>query len=148
MFSVSAEPVVAFVDAVRSVLTRDTTLMALVSGVYGHLSETAAVSYPYLVLGQRSTDGDAGAMQTAGTIVTLQIDGWSSAKGPYEIERIGSRVFALLERRKGFDVSGFAVIQGSLHRASGFYDFEYDDQTPQNSLYRLMQQWTVELHES
>jgi hypothetical protein len=148
MYAVSAEPTIAVVDAIKAVLDGDATLRAMVTGIYGHVSETAAKAYPYLVLGRRTTDGDAGAMQSAGTIVTVQIDGWSSAKGPYEIEAIGSRVFRLLERRAGFEVPGFAVVAQSLHRESGFYDVEFDETMPQRSLYRLMQMWTVEIHES
>src|SRR4051812_10974107 len=104
MFSVSAEPVVAFVDAFRAPIAADAQLLAgavnarPLVGIYGHVSEAARVNYPYLVLGQRTVDGNAGAMQRAGQIITLQLDGWSNAKGPFEIQAIGSRVFALMER--------------------------------------------------
>ncbi len=148
MFAVSAEPIVAFVDAFKGVLSADATLSALVTGVYGHLSEAARVSYPYLVLGHRSADGNAGAMGIAGDVVTLQLDGWSDAKGPYQMEAIGSRVYVLMERRRGFRVPGFVPLDGSLHREMGEYFDEPDDSKPGSKLYRMVQRWTVEIHEA
>lgn len=154
MYAIAAEPVVAFADAFRAPLVSDPLLLTggtswrALTGVFGHLADTARVSYPYLVLGQRTVDGDAGAMQVAGHLITLQIDGWSDAKGPFEIEAIGSRVFALMERRPGFRVSGFAIVHGSLHREFGDYFPEPDPDKPGSLLYRLVQRWTVELHES
>lgn len=154
MFSVSAEPVIAFVDAFKAPLAADALLLAGATnvrplvGVYGHVSEAARVSYPYVVLGQRTLDGNAGAMQRAGNIVTLQLDGWSDAKGPFEIQAIGSRIFAVMERRCGFSVPGFDVIDGSLHREFGDYYDEPDDDKPGSKLYRMVQRWTVELHEA
>lgn len=153
MFTVSADPTVAFVDAFKAPIAADAVLLAgatnvrALVGVYGHLSEAARVSYPYLVLGQRTVSGDAGTMQRAGHFVTLQLDGWSDAKGPFEIQSIGSRVFALMERRQGFSVPGFDVVAGSLHRElAEIYD-EPDEDKPGSSLYRMVQRWTVELHE-
>lgn len=154
MFTVSAEPLVAFVDAFRAVVAADAVLLAgqtnvrSLVGVYGHVTEAARQAFPYLVLGQRTVDGDAGAMQNAGVLVTLQIDGWSDAKGPFEIQAIGSRVYALMERRAGFTVPGFAVVAGSLHRAYGDYFDEVDEDKPGARLYRMVQRWTVEIHES
>lgn len=154
MFSVSAEPVIAFVDAFKAPIAADAQLLAGATnvrplvGVYGHVSEAARVGYPYVVLGQRTVDGNAGAMQRAGAIVTLQLDGWSDAKGPFEIQAIGSRIVALMERRAGFTVPGFDVIAGSLHREFGDYSDEPDDDKPGSKLYHMVQRWTVELHEA
>lgn len=154
MFTATAEPVVGVVDAVRAVLVADPVLLAgatnvrALVGVYGHLSEAARVAYPYLVLGRRTADGNEGAMQRSGSQVTLQIDGWSDAKGPYEIERIGSRVFALLDRRQGFSVPGFEVLDGSLHREFSEYFDEPDEDKPGARLYRMVQRWTVIVHEA
>lgn len=153
-FTATREPVIAFVDAVKTVLAADAVLAAgatnvrAVAGIFGHLPEAARTSYPYLVLGQRTVSGDAGTMQRAGALITLQIDGWSDAKGPFEIESIGSRVFALLERRRGFAVPGFDVVDGSLHREFGDYFDEPDEDKPGARLYRMVQRWTVEVHES
>mgnify|MGYP001588809245 FL=1 len=107
MFAVSAEPTQAFVDAIALRLTADNdakhpqSLRSLLGGtmkVYAHLSEIARVAYPYVVLGRRGLDRHAGAMSLPGANVTLQLDGWSNYKGPYEMARILSRVSVLLER--------------------------------------------------
>jgi len=145
MFAVATDPLIGFVDAVRAALTADTTLSALVTGVYGHVSEAARVAYPYLVLGRRSDAGDAGAMGVSGHRVTLQIDGWSDAKGPYAIEAIGARVFAVLERRP-IQVGGFEVVSGSLHREMSEVFDEPDEDKPGARLYRLVQMWSCEIH--
>lgn len=153
-FLVTAEPIIAFVDAFKAPIAADANLLAgstnvrAIAGIFGHISEAARVAYPYLVMGRRSADGDAGAMQTAGHLVTLQLDGWSDAKGPFEIEAIGSRVYALMERRAGFMVPGFAVIAGSLHREFVEYYDEPDEDKPGSLLYRMVQRWTVEIHEA
>lgn len=148
MFSVSAEPVTAFVDAFTAALVTDAAYAALVTGTYGHVTEAAAATFPYVVIGTRSVNGDAGAMQVAGSRVSLQLDGWSDTKGPYTVQLIGSRIAAVMERRRGFSVPGFAVVDGSLHREMSEYLSEFDAERPQHSLYRLVQRWTVEIHES
>jgi hypothetical protein len=153
-FTVSQEPVVAFVDAFKAPIASDAVLLAGATnvrplvGVYGHVSEAARVTYPYVVLGQRTVNGDAGAMQRAGALITLQLDGWSDAKGPFEIQAIGSRIYALMERRAMFRVPGFEVIDGSLHREFAEYYDEPDDDKPGSKLCRMVQRWAVEIHES
>lgn len=147
MFTVTAEPTQAFTDAVSSRLKADTTLMALVVGVYAHLSEAARVAYPYLVLGRRHLERNAGAMSLPGANVSLQIDGWSSYKGPYEMGRILSRVSVLLERHP-LVVSGFAPVDGSLTcELSEVFD-EPDEDKPGSRLYHGVQRWMVEIHEA
>jgi hypothetical protein len=84
MFLVTADPTTAFADAIKTILSADAALSALVEGVFGHVSETAAQDYPYVVLSRTSADGNAGAMGIAGHLVSLQVDAWSNAKGPYE----------------------------------------------------------------
>ena len=106
---VTGSPVEAFVDGVRAVLVADATLTALVTGVYGHLSEAARVAYPYVVLGRRSRQTDVGTMQRAGSRVGVQIDTWSARKGSHEAEVIGSRIVFLLERAR-IGVSGYALV--------------------------------------
>jgi hypothetical protein len=145
---VSADPTVAFVDAFKAPLAADTVLSGALTGIFGHLSEAARTNYPYLVLGRRSNDGDAGAMGKAGHRIALQVDGWSDGKGPFEIEQIGSRVFALMERRTGFTVPGFTVIEQSLHREFAEIFDEPDEDSPDKKLYRTVQRWVCEIHES
>ena len=148
MFTVTADPTVAFVDAVKSRLTADATLMALVTGVYGHLSEAARTAYPYLVLGRR-TSGDiigGGAMGLGGNTATLQIDGWSDAKGPFAMSAIASRVYVLLERQTPA-MAGFAWVMNSLTREMQEIFDEPDEDKPGARLYRMVQRWTAEIHE-
>lgn len=145
-YPVTGSPVTAFADGVRTLLQADATLTALVTGVYGHLSEAARTAYPYVVLGRRSRAGDAGAMQTAGSVVTLQLDVWSDAKGPYPVQQILSRIVVLLERRP-VTVTGFTVIEGSVTCEFEEIDDEPDEDTPGARLYHGVQRWQAEIHD-
>lgn len=108
-------PVQVFVDAVRRALLADATVAALVSSrVYGYVPEVSRTDFPYVVLGNRTADRDAGAMQQPGTNVTLQLDGWSDRKGASEMETILSRISALFERQTLSLSGGFEMIAGSL----------------------------------
>ena len=57
--SVTGDPTQALVDAMRTALTGDATLMATVTAVVGKLSEASRTVPPYLVLGRRHHSGDA-----------------------------------------------------------------------------------------
>lgn len=145
MFTVSADPTVAFVDAVKTRLAADTTLAALVTGIYGHLSQAARTAYPYVVLGRRTSDGSSGAMGLPGGIVSLQVDVWSDAKGPYAATVICSRMYTLLERHP-LTVTGFDLVAGSLHREMQDVFDEFDSDSPDRVLYHGVQRWTAEIH--
>ena len=148
-FTVTADPTIAFVDAVKTRLSADATLAALVTGIYGHLSEAARVAYPYLVLGRR-TSGElvgGGPMGLDANQVSLQIDGWSDGKGPYAMSVIGSRVYAVLERWTPA-IPGFVMVTGSLTREMQEVFDEPDEDKPNARLYRLVQRWTAEIHEA
>lgn len=147
MFTVTADPTVAFVDAFKTVLSADTGLTTLVTGIYGHLSEAARIAYPYVVLGQRTRLNDAGAMQIAGSQLALQVDVWSDDKGPFAASRILSRIYVLLERRP-LVVPGFLCLPGSLTcELSEIFD-EPDEDKPGSRLYHGVQRWVAEIHES
>lgn len=146
MFTVTADPTVAFVDAVKSRLSSDTTLSALVTGIYGHLSEAARTSYPYVVLGRRSVPEDAGAMGLPGSMVTLQIDVWSDAKGPYVATHICSRIYTVLERQP-LTVTTFDCLDGSMRREFQEVFDEPDEDSPEKRLYHGVQRWSAEIHE-
>ena len=147
MFTVTAEPTQAFVDAISARLRADTTLMALVTDVLAHLSEAQRTAYPYLVLGRRHLTRDAGAMGLAGGIVELQIDGWSDYKGPLEMQQMLSRVSVLLERQP-LVVTGFDLLRGSLTCTLSDVDDEPDEDKPGARLWHGVQHWTAEIHES
>lgn len=148
MFIVTGEPTQAVLDAVGARLKADTALTALVGGrVYGHVTEAARATLPYLVLGRTSLNRDSGAMQLPGARVTLTIDGWSDYKGPYEMNRILSCVSALFERQP-IRVAGFAVVDGSMTcELSTVFD-EPDDDAPQKRLYHGVQRWVLDVHEA
>src|SRR5687767_9953744 len=99
-YTATASPTQAFVDALKTRLEDDATLMALIEGVYGHVSEAARTAYPYLVIGYRHLDeGQARSMGLAGGNVQVQLDGWSAHKGASEMHTVLSRVRALLQRQ-------------------------------------------------
>jgi hypothetical protein len=142
MFVVTGSPTQAFVDAVKDRLDGDTTLAALVTGTYGHLSEAARVAYPYLVLGQRTLDNEGGAMGLPGGRITLQLDGWSDRKGPSQMHTILSRVRVLLERQT-LRLDGFVMVVGSLTcELEDVFD-EPDEDKPGNRLYHGVQRWVA-----
>ena len=147
MFAVTAEPRAAFRAAISARLHADATLTALVTGIYGHLSEAARVAYPYLVFGSQSMNREAGAMGLPGANVFLQLDGWSAYKGPAEMEDILSRVSVLLERQP-LAVTGFAMVLGSLTCEISDIDEEPDEDKPGSVLWRGMQRWMAEIHEA
>ena len=147
MFTTVGSPIEAFVDGVRAILVADATLTALVTGVYGHLSEAARVAYPYVVLGRRTRQNDAGTMQIGGGHVTLQVDIWSAKKGSHEAEVIGSRIVQVLERAP-VRASGYTVVAGSLSCELDEVFDEPDEDKPGARLYHGVQRWTAEIHES
>lgn len=147
MFTATGSPAQAFVDAIRTALVADAALLALVTGVFGHVSEAARTAYPYIVLGRRNRQTDVGAMQIAGSRVTLQIDVWSAHKGASETHAILSRIAYVLERRN-LPISGFALVQGSLTcELEDVFD-EPDADAPEARLYHGVQRWTAEIHEA
>lgn len=148
MFVVTGSPTQAFVDALRAALTSDVTLMALITGVYGHVSEADRTAYPYLVLGDRHLDeGQARSMAMSGGRTSVQLDGWSAHKGGSEMHAILSRARIVLERRT-LTVLGFSMMAGSL--TCEFEDIldEPDADNPKKTLYHGIQQWVAEIDEA
>lgn len=143
---VTGSPTQAVVDGLKTALEADATLMALVTGVYGHLP-AGRTTYPYVVLGRRSRQNDSGAMQRPGGTVSVQLDVWSSHKGASEALAILSRIVAVLERQD-ITVTGFALVGGSL--TCEFEDVfdEPDEDSPEQVLYHGVQRWTCEVHEA
>ena len=143
-FLVTGSPSQPFVDAIKAALEADTTLMAAIVGVFGHLRDAPRTTYPYLVLGRRGRT-DAGAMQLAGNGVSLQLDGFSDHQGASEMHAMLGHVSRVLERRT-LAVSGFDMVRGSL--TCEFEDVfdEPDSDTPTKRLYHGVQRWTAEIH--
>jgi hypothetical protein len=140
-------PVTAFVDGIRAILLADATLTGMVTGIFGHMTGAQRTAYPYLFIGRRHRANDTGAMGVVGGHVRVQIDGWSAALGPSQIQLIFSRVAVLLERRP-VTVTGFALVTGSMSlEFEDFFD-EPDPSRPDGRLYRGVQQWIAEIHDA
>jgi len=155
MLTVTGTPVIAVVDAMRTILRADTdtgvpeslaSVMGSANRVYDHLPEASRTTLPYLVLGRRSRTNEAGAMQLVGSMVTVQVDGWSDAKGPYQMQRILSRVSTLLERRLALSVGAFAYVERSLTCEFEDVFSETDEDAPEQRLYHGVQRWQCEVH--
>ncbi len=148
-FAQLGSPTQAFVDAVNTRLKADGALIALVTGVFGHLSQAARTNYPYLVLGYRHLDdGNARAMGNAGGRVALQVDGWSDHKGASEMQAICSRVRALLERQTLTLAGGFRMMAGSLTCEMEDVFDEPDEDKPDQILYHGTMRWVAEIDEA
>lgn len=148
MFMVSASPTQAFADAMAARLDGDATLMALVEGNYGHLSERQRTVYPYNQIGDKTLDqGDTRSMGLAGGRVEIQLHTWSDHKGDSEVLAIQSRNRALLERET-LTLAGFVMVRGSLHCEAEMVFFDEDVDKPQNSLYHGVQRWVAEIDEA
>lgn len=148
MFFVTGSPTQAFVDALKSRLEGDATLMALIEGVFGHLPEDVRTPYPYLVIGQRHLDeGQTRSMSLPGGQVSVQLDGWSDHEGASEMHAILSRVRVLLERHS-LRLDDFALVQGSLRCEFEDVFDEPDEDAPEKLLYRGIQRWDAEIDEA
>lgn len=148
MFVVTGSPTQAFVDAMKTRLEADATLMALVEGVYGHLSEAARTAYPYIVIGYRHLDdGNTRSMGLAGGRCEVQLDVFSDHKGASEAHAILSRLRVLLERVT-LRLNGFVMVQGSLACEMEDVFDEPDEDKPQSKLYHGVQRWGAEIDEA
>lgn len=93
---VSDSAVLPVQDAVLAALTADSTLMALIQGVYDWVKEDQA--YPYIVIGEAvETPDNTHDSHGSNTVITLHV--WSKYRGYRQALRIAARVRALLEHR-------------------------------------------------
>ena len=147
MFLATGNAQEAVVDAVVAALKGDTALMALVTGVYGHVPRAARASHPYVRVSQPALDQDAhGGMGVGGGRVSFSVDVWSNAKGPHRTREILARLLVGLERRDlvlvGFDLAG-----GSLHCTESIVFDEPDPDMPEETLYHGHQEWEALVEE-
>ena len=153
--TVTGAPTQAVVTGIRTVLAADATLIALVTGIYGHVSEASRTIYPYIVLGRRSRTTESGAMHTPGSTVTVQIDVWhgrndtatSNVLGPGPVHTILSRIAVLLTH-VDVTVTGYTLISGSLICELEEVFDEPDPDSPDRRLYHGVQRWQAEVHET
>lgn len=147
-YPVTTEPTQAFVDAVQTRLAADSGLTAIIgTRLYAALPKSARVTLPYLVLGRRSVLRDAGPMATPAGLVSLTIEGWSSARGPDEMARMLSRVSAVLERET-LSVDGHDMVDGSLTCEMSEVMDEPDQDMPDRVLFHGVQRWSAEIHQT
>src|SRR5262245_37957265 len=146
MFVATGSPVQPFVDAVKAALVRDAALMAIVTAVTGHVSETTELAFPYIVLGRRTRGSDTGAFGIAGAVVTLELDWWSAHRGPFEAQTIGGHLLRILLHQP-LIISGFDLVQGSVTCEFEEVFEEPDNDMPGQKLYHGVQRWTAEIHE-
>lgn len=92
---VSDSAVLPVQQAVLTTLTADSTLMALIRGVYDWVEDQA---YPYIVIGEAvETPDNTHDSHGSNTVLTLHV--WSKYRGYAQALTIAARVRALLEHR-------------------------------------------------
>lgn len=93
---VSSSAVLPVQDAVLATLKDDSTLMALIRGVFDWVEE--GTPYPYIVIGEAiETPDNSHDSHGSNQVITLHV--WSKYRGYAQALTIASRVRALLEHR-------------------------------------------------
>ena len=147
-FLATGTAIEAFVDALIAYLRADATLVALVTGIYGHVPEAARTAFPYVRLSSPSFDQqDFGGMGVGGGRLTLEVDAWSNAKGPHAIRVIMARIKVLL-MRADLVVVGHHMAGGSLVTTDDRDFDEPDPDMPEQRLYRGHQTWEALIEEA
>lgn len=89
-------PILPLQGAVLALLRGDGELMALASGVYDYVPETAA--YPFVVIGEAiETPANAHDRYARETVLTLHV--WSQHRGHSQGLTIAARITALLDHQ-------------------------------------------------
>ncbi|MEU2992896.1 DUF3168 domain-containing protein [Streptomyces griseoincarnatus] len=132
-------PMLPVQSAVYARLEADATLMAMISGVYDYVPETA--EYPFVVIGEaiETPDNRHGGYGRE-TVVTLH--SWSRYQGYAQVLRIGARVTALLDHQP-------LTIEGVAHIATRFeFSQTLTDPEPPGDIRHLVQRYRIvtELH--
>lgn len=99
-------PLLPIQTAMFGALTGDSTLMALINGVYDYVPETAV--YPYIVIGE-ATEVPRNSQDRYGweTVPTLHI--WDQYRGYSRVLRIGSRIGEVLDHQR-LTIPGYDLI--------------------------------------
>ena len=138
----------AVVDAVVPALKGDSPLVALVTGIYGHVPQAARTSHPYVRVSEPLLlPDDFGGMGIGGGKVLFAIDVWSNAKGPHAVRVILARLRKVLERRD-LVIVGFKLAGGSLHCTESKDFTEPDPDMPEQMLYHGHQAWEALVDEA
>ena len=147
MFLATGNELEAVMDAVVPALKGDSPLMALVTGVYGHVPQAQRTSHPYVRVSDPLLTDDFGGMGFGGGKVQFSVDAWSNAKGPHAVRVILARLRTVLERRD-LVLIGFYLAGGSLHCTESRDFTEPDPDMPEQMLYHGHQSWEALVDEA
>lgn len=101
-------------QAMYSKLTGDTTLMALVTGVFDYGAVPQNQAYPFVSIGN-GTETPDNAFGTRGYDATIQLDIWDSSNGFKACYAILARMNTLLDQQ--------ALTLATQHHVYTLYDF-------------------------
>ncbi|MFG2683163.1 DUF3168 domain-containing protein [Streptomyces sp. NPDC048392] len=121
-------------EALYGALTGDATLMALISGVYDFVPETAP--FPYIKIGEATEvpDNSHGHFGRQ-TVVTLHV--WTRARGHSKGQEIGARVTALLDHQP-------LTVEGQHHVVTRFeFSQTLTDPEPPGDIRHLVLRYRV-----
>lgn len=154
MFLATGNAAEAVMDAVLPALKADASLVALVTGIYGHVPRAERANHPYVSISDAALfQGDFGAMGRGGGRVVFSLDVWSSnagssAHGPHTVHEILARCLVVLERQDVSLTVGFTLASGSLHCTESRVFDEPDPEIPKESLYHGHQAWEALVDET
>lgn len=139
----------ALIEAFYTRLNGNTRFTSLVTGgLHGHVSDAARTTPPYLVFDyQHRDEGQMRSMGLDGGSVMFNLDGFSSYKGAYEMNRIQALVRELCHRQS-LPLKGYQLVEGSL--VCEFEDVfaEPDEDKLGAKLYHGVQRWAAEIDEA
>ncbi|RMG71931.1 MAG: DUF3168 domain-containing protein [Chloroflexi bacterium] len=115
---------IALQNAIYSKLQNDSTLSALVTGVYDDVEQVNAsesrTAFPYVVIGDDSyNDWDTDTETGFDVVITVHI--WSRYRGRKEVKQIQDAVYTALNRQS-LSVSGYAVLDVLYLESESFVD--------------------------
>ncbi|GGZ28018.1 DUF3168 domain-containing protein [Streptomyces nitrosporeus] len=104
---IAQSPLLPIQKAMYGALTGDSALMALATGVYDYVPETAA--YPYIVIGE-ATEIPRNSHDRFGweTVPTLHV--WDQYRGYARVLRIGSRIGEVLDHQ-ALTIPGYNLVE-------------------------------------
>lgn len=157
---VTGTPLIAFADALYSVLGADPILPTLARRVGATVAVLAAVPresrlpFPYVVVGRRELKGSGFAMQVSGGEGGVFLDVWSDFNGPEEAQDIQGRIRAIV-LRDPTDAVARAMLQNnarmiadSLTIEDEHVEADFDVDMPKRSLQHGVQRVSADLEET
>lgn len=102
----ASDPGFELQKSIYGALTGDTTLMALITGVYDFVPD--GTSFPYVQIGEDAFEED-GSHTFDGMGVTVTIHSWSQAAGRKQVKEIMAEVYRILHDST-LNISGHTMI--------------------------------------